>query len=114
MPKPEYQQAIEDYQKALNIDSNNTEAYINRGIAYSGLGEHETAIKDYDDAIRIAPNNADAYYAKAFTQTLIEGKKQEAIENYRQAAKLYQEQNKPKYSENTLKKIEELSASESP
>ena len=113
MQEPEHQRAVEDYNKAINLDSNNADAYINRGIAYSGLGKHEAAIKDYDQAIAIAPNNADAYYAKAFTQTLIEGKKQEPINNYRQAAQLYQQQNKLNYSDNALKRIEELSTSES-
>jgi cell fate (sporulation/competence/biofilm development) regulator YmcA (YheA/YmcA/DUF963 family) len=46
-----------------------------------------------------------------FTQTLMEGKKQEAIENYQKAADLYQQQNKPKYAENARNKIKELSTS---
>ena len=87
---------------------------INRGIAYSTQDKYELAIKDYNQAITIAPDNADAYYAKGFTQTLIRGKKQEAIENYRKAADLYQQKNQPKYSKNALKKIKELSASEFP
>lgn len=45
------------------------------------------------------------------TQTLMEGKKQEAIENYQKAADLYQQQNKPKYAENARNKIKELSTS---
>ena len=89
-------------------------AYINRGIAYSTQKDPEQAIKDYEKAIALAPNNADAYYAWGFTQSLIKGKKQEAIENYRKAADLYKQQNKLKYSKNALKKIEELNASKSP
>jgi tetratricopeptide (TPR) repeat protein/triacylglycerol esterase/lipase EstA (alpha/beta hydrolase family) len=86
----------------------NSDAYINRGIAYSSQGRHEWAIKDYDEALKIAPDSADAYYAKGFTLALIEGKKQEAIDNYRTAADLYRQEKKPSYYENTLKKIEEL------
>ena len=109
-----HKRAIEDYYQALAIDDQNADAYISKGIAYSCQGNHEQAIEDYDQAISLAPKNADAYYAKAFTQTLIKGKKQEAIENYWQAADFYKQQNKPKYYDNVLKNIKKLSTSESP
>lgn len=110
LQKPEHQLAIEDYNKAIAIKPDYADAYINRGIAYSGLGKHETAVENYIKAIAIAPENADIYYAKAFTQSLIKGKKQRAIYNYQKAADLYQQQGKPSYSKNALKKIEELKA----
>jgi tetratricopeptide (TPR) repeat protein len=75
------------------------------------MENHERAIEDYRKAIEINPGDADAYYAMGFTQTLMEGKKQEAIENYQKAADLYQQQNKPKYAENARNKIKELSTS---
>ncbi len=87
---------------------------ISREIAYSTQKDQEQALEDYDKAISITPDNADVYYALGFTIALKEGRKQEAIEAYQKAADLYQQQNKPKYSQNALKKIEELSASESP
>jgi tetratricopeptide (TPR) repeat protein len=73
---------------------------------------HEKAIEDYQKAIEIKPDDADAYYAIGFTQTLMEGKRQEAIKNYQKAADLYQQQNKPKYAENARNKVEELSTSD--
>ena len=108
LQEPQHQLAIKDYDRAIAIHPDYADAYINRGIAYSGLSKHETAIQDYTKAIGIAPENADIYYAKAFTQSLMEGKKQEAIENYEKAADLYQQQAKPSYSRNAQKKIEEL------
>jgi tetratricopeptide (TPR) repeat protein len=108
-----YTQAIEDYNEAIKIEPENVDAYISRGIAYSSMGDHEKAISDYEKAISIDPSNVDAYYAMGFTQTLIKGKKQEAIENYQKAADLYKK-DKPQYSENALKKIEELRTSQSP
>ncbi|WP_407657091.1 hypothetical protein [Mastigocoleus testarum] len=55
----------------------------------------------------IAPENPDIYYAKAFTQSLMEGKTQEGIQNYQKAADFYQQQGKPSYSKNALEKIKE-------
>lgn len=109
----DHQKAIADYNEAIKIEPENIDAYVNRGIAHSSMANHERAIEDYRKAIAINPDNADAYYAMGFTQTLIEGKKQEAIENYRKAAALYQQQNKPKYAENARNKIEQLTTSKS-
>ena len=75
------------------------------------MADHKKALEDYQKAIEIKPDDADAYYAMGFTQTLMEGKKQEAIKNYQKAADLYQQQNKPKYAENARKKVEDLSTS---
>ena len=110
LPKPEHQLAIEDHNKAIDINPNYADAYINRGIAYSGLGNHQKAIQDYIKAIAIAPQNPDIYYAKAFTQSLMQGKTQEGIQNYQKAADLYQKQGKQSYSKNALEKIKELKA----
>ena len=110
LSKPEHQLAIEDHNKAIDINPNYVDAYINRGIAYSGLGNHQKAIQDYIKAIAIAPQNPDVYYAKAFTQSLMEEKTQEGIQNYQKAADLYQKQGKQSYSKNALEKIKELKA----
>ena len=110
LQEPQHQLAIKDYDRAIAIHPDYADAYINRGIAYSGLSNHEMAIQNYTQAIGIAPENADIYYAKAFTQSLMEGNKQEAVENYEKAADLYQQQGKPSYSKNAQKKIEELKA----
>ena len=111
LQEPEHQLAIKDYDRAIAIKPDYADAYINRGIAYSGLGKYEMAVKDYIKAINITPQNPDIYYAKAFTQSLMQGKKQRAMYNYQKAADLYQEQGKPSYSKNALKKIEELRSS---
>ncbi len=111
LQEPKHQLAVEDYNRAIAIKSDYADAYINRGIAYSGLGQYEMAVKDYIKAISITPENADIYYAKAHTQSLMEGKTKRAMYNYQRAADLYKKQGKSSYSKNALQKIEELKAS---
>ena len=54
-------QAIEDYDRAIEINPENAGAYYNRGVAYGKLGDHRQAIEDYDRAIEINPEYAEAY-----------------------------------------------------
>ncbi|MDH3976476.1 MAG: tetratricopeptide repeat protein [Deltaproteobacteria bacterium] len=45
----------------LKINPESYKAYINRGTAYSDLGEYEKAIKDFSAAIRLYPEIYEAY-----------------------------------------------------
>src|SRR5207248_9227031 len=49
----EYRQAIEDFNRALTLDSNSAAAYYNRGLAYRYLKEYKHAIKDFDRALKL-------------------------------------------------------------
>lgn len=91
----EYNLAIKLYDKALEVDSNNTYALRQRGLSYELLGltlfhsdklwdasaSYDEALKSYDKAIEIDPNNADNWYYMGeflFNQ----GKYAEALECY--------------------------------
>ena len=41
--------------------------YLNRGLAYSYLGQKEKAIADYTTAAKLEPDYAEAYYRRAKT-----------------------------------------------
>ena len=60
--KGQYDQAIKDFNRAIELKPDYVEAYINRGNAYNEEGEYEQAIKDYSKAIELEPDAADAYY----------------------------------------------------
>ena len=47
----QYQLAIEDYDKAIQLDPEDAMAYYNRGVAYKELGRYHRAIEDYDRVI---------------------------------------------------------------
>ena len=54
--------AIEVYRYAIDLNSYNTGAYNNRGIAYGKKDEYELAIKDLTKAIELDPSFIIAYY----------------------------------------------------
>ncbi|WP_064967866.1 tetratricopeptide repeat protein [Tenacibaculum ovolyticum] len=56
-----HQEAIIDYTKSLEIDSNNTYSLNNRGYTYNLIGEYERAILDFNKAIKLEPNFAYAF-----------------------------------------------------
>ena len=53
-----YGRAIEDYDRAIEINPQCADAYYNRGAAYAKLGNYRRAIEDYDRAIEIDPECA--------------------------------------------------------
>jgi tetratricopeptide (TPR) repeat protein len=59
--KQDYQGAIEAYNRALDLDKNNPDAYFGRGVARSQLQQFEPAIEDFSQVIRLSPKNAFAY-----------------------------------------------------
>ena len=61
MNKGDYDKAIADYTKAIEIASKGCDAYYNRGDAWQSKGDHGKAIADYTKAIEIDPKDADAY-----------------------------------------------------
>ncbi|RPJ78665.1 MAG: tetratricopeptide repeat protein, partial [Deltaproteobacteria bacterium] len=65
--KKEYEKAIQDFNKAIEIDHLFANAYVQRGIVYGLKKDHEQAIKDYTRAIEINPNHAEAYFNRSLS-----------------------------------------------
>jgi tetratricopeptide (TPR) repeat protein len=63
--KGDYQRAVVDYTKALDITPNYADAHNNRGLALYQMGEYDRAMSDYNKAIEINPRLAEAYYNRA-------------------------------------------------
>ncbi len=53
-----YDEAIEDYTKAIHLDPDFALAYNNRGVVYHNLEKYDEAIEDYTEAIRLDPDLA--------------------------------------------------------
>ena len=57
----EYRRAVQVLTKAIELEPDDADIYINRGAAYAALAEYESAIADYNKAIELDPDNATAY-----------------------------------------------------
>ena len=56
-----YEQAISEFDKAIELDPDYAEAYSNRGIAYGSQGDFDSAMTDFNKAIELDPESAEAY-----------------------------------------------------
>ena len=68
----EYDEAIEDFNTAIALDSNNAGAYFNRGSAYFKKCEFANAIVDLDKAIALDPQNQSARDLREAAQRKLE------------------------------------------
>jgi tetratricopeptide (TPR) repeat protein len=59
--KGDYDRAIAEYTKAIEIDPRFAVAYYNRGLAWGKKGDYDRAIAEYTKAIELDPEHADAY-----------------------------------------------------
>lgn len=83
----DFEDAVANYTKAIELRSDFSSAYNNRGVAYDALGQDEKAIADYEKAIELRPDYADAYNNRGATYYRM-AKHKEAIADYTQVLKL--------------------------
>ena len=81
----EYDLAIENYTKVIELNPDYADAYYNRGVIYRDKGEVDRAIADRNRAIELNPDYADISY----DGDLIYGNKQRAKEGLVQEKKGY-------------------------
>lgn len=61
----EVAKAFADYAKALELNPEFSDCYLNRGILYARRGDLQEAVKDFSDAIKYNPKRAILYYTRA-------------------------------------------------
>jgi tetratricopeptide (TPR) repeat protein len=88
----QYEKAIEDFSKAIDLNPKYADAYNNRGNAYREIKQHEKAIEDYNKAIEHNPNLAVAYNNRGLAYRKIK-QYERAIEDHDKAIEL-----NPKYA----------------
>ena len=60
----DYNKAIENFTKSINLNPKYPESFNNRGIAYAEIQNYRLAIKDYNDAINLNKNYFSPYINK--------------------------------------------------
>lgn len=92
--KDEDQQAVDAFQKAINLDPSMAEAHFRLGLAYDALGQkkeaesaYKKAVETYKRLITLNPKDAEAHYnlGQAYAGLHLYG---EAAREYRQATQL--------------------------
>ncbi|MHC4583302.1 MAG: tetratricopeptide repeat protein [Planctomycetota bacterium] len=83
----EYEQAIFNYTKAIEMAPKMAKAYYNRGNAYIAKGQFDNAILDYTKAIEINPGFTEAYYDRGLNYAM-KGEYDRAILDYNKAIEM--------------------------
>ena len=84
--------SIPDFDKALELDPNNADAYFARGAYYANLGQYAQALQDLNKAIELPFESAFRLPAKLFTRAIVYSnlnQYEQAIQDFNQAIKFY-------------------------
>ena len=68
--KQQYDRAMLDYMKSIELNPRDDKAYVNRGVLYLLKRQYDRAIEDSNKAIELNPRNNRAYYNKACIYSL--------------------------------------------
>jgi len=88
-----YDQAIEEFNKAVELNPKYVDAYVIRGSTYYLKRGHDQAISDYSKAIELNPKLAEAYNGRGAAYRM-KGNLDQAISDYTKAIEL-----NPKYAD---------------
>lgn len=63
--KKQFDKAISDYSKAIELNPQYVAAYFNRAISYANIKQYDQAVADYGKVIELSPANSAAYTGRA-------------------------------------------------
>ena len=99
--------AMRDYTNAISIDPKLAIAYYRRGFLHYLAQDYLSAIADYNKSIELQPDFALAYSNRGYAYRDFYGE-QEALIDWRFAAKLFKEQGNITKYQSTMKSIERI------
>jgi TonB family protein len=83
----EYDEAITDYSKAIELNPKESTIFLSRGIAFFNRKNFNQAISDFDKVIELAPDESMAYYNRGNALEKI-GNFEKALADYKKASEL--------------------------
>ena len=89
--KKDIPNCLKDYNNAIKVDAQYSDAYSKRAFLYSKLNRNEDALKDYNTAISFNANDADLYRDRANFLCKIQ-KYDDAFNDYNKAVNLQSEE----------------------
>jgi len=86
--KHNYDLAIQDYNRAFQLDPDLADALNNRGEAYRAKGDYDRALQDFDQVIRLHPKLAATAFSNRGLLYSEKGDYDKAIKDYSEAIRL--------------------------
>jgi len=83
----QHEQALVDFDQAIQLHPQFVAAYYNRGSAKAAVGQYEKAIEDFDKVICLSPRDAIAYYNRGIARLRL-GEMQKAKEDLTKAEEM--------------------------
>jgi tetratricopeptide (TPR) repeat protein len=79
--KHNYDQALKDYDKAIQLNPKDGEQFLNRGIVYEEKRDYDRAIQDFDQAIRLNPKS-DRFFSFRGNAYLLKRNYEHALQDF--------------------------------
>ncbi len=83
----QYDLAISDYSKAIELEPKKEDAYVSRGIAYANIGKINLALEDFTKAIELNATMPEAYNNRG-GMYFVKGEYQKAVEDCTKAIEI--------------------------
>lgn len=83
----QFDAALADFDRAIQLDPSRWQAWHNRGVSYARLGRFEDAISDFDRTVRLNPQYTNAYFNRGELRYEL-GQFDEALKDYGEAIRL--------------------------
>lgn len=109
--REKYDEAIENYAKALELNPEYQICLDNMGVAYTYKGDAETALEYFTKAVALDDTYADVYFNMGVLYNR-EGESEKAVENFEKYLKLSTDDKKKKEVESALSKLREATPEE--
>ncbi|NQT10379.1 MAG: tetratricopeptide repeat protein [Desulfobacteraceae bacterium] len=87
MSKGQYDQAISEFNKAIQINPKYVNAYLYRGHAYAEKGQYDQAISEFNSLLRLKPRLAAAYHGLGYAYGK-KGQHDQAISEFNKAIEI--------------------------